>query len=106
MVDNKDLTLLKEIHNIEHARSKYFFIGFIAALIPYIMVLLAAYRMDVSKLFILIILSFMILTALFNAIYLSISIHKKLITYFENKYEISYKEIKESLIWFLFLFLK
>lgn len=98
MVDNKELTLLKEIHNIEHARSKYFFIGFIISLIPYIMVLLAAYRMDVSRLFIFIILSFMVLTALFNAIYLSISIHKKLITYFENKYETSYKKIKESLI--------
>lgn len=98
MVDNKKLTIIKEINNIEHAKSKYFFIGLLLSLIPYILVLMAAYKMNVSILFISMILFFMIITSTFNALYLSVSIHNKLITFFENKYECSYKKIKESLI--------
>ena len=97
MMDNKELTILKEINNIEHARSKYFIIGFIISLIPYSIILLLAYNMDVSNTFIYIILSFMIISCIFNAFILSINIHRKLILFFENKYDIKYKQIKESL---------
>ena len=98
MVDNKKLTIIKEINNIEHAKSKYFFIGLLLSLIPYSLVLIVAYKMNVSILFISMILFFMIITSTFNALYLSVSIHNKLITFFENKYECNYKKIKESLI--------
>jgi hypothetical protein len=94
---NNELTLLKEIHNIENAKSKYFLIGFMVSLIPYSLILMVASKLDASSMFIYTILAFTIITCIFNAFMLSHNIHNKLIQFFENKYECSYKQIKESI---------
>ena len=94
---NSELNKLREIHNIENAKSKFFFIGFMISLIPYTLVLLIASKLDVSNVFMYTIMGFTIITCLFNAYMLSHSIQNKLIEFFENKYECSYKEIKESI---------
>ena len=97
MEDINELTIMKEINNIENAKTKYFFFGFMISLIPYSIILVIAKKIDSSSLFINTILVFMILTAIFNAFILSSNIYKQLVNYFENKYEGSYKEIKESI---------
>ena len=94
---NNELTILKEIHNIENAKGKFFFIGFMISLIPYSLILLLASKMDASSMFIYTILAFTIVTCILNAFILSNNVHNKLIEFFENKYECSYKQIKESI---------
>ena len=95
MNDINELTILKEIHNIEYAKSKYFFIGFILSIIPYTLILLLANKMNVSNFFIYTIIAFTVISCIINAILVSKSVHKQLITFFENKYEITYKEAKD-----------
>ena len=97
MEDINELTVMKEINNIENAKAKYFFFGFMASLIPYSVILVIAKKIDLSSLFINTILVFMILTSIFNAFILSSNIYQQLVRYFEDKYETSYKTIKESI---------
>ena len=90
-----ELTILKEMHNIEYAKSKYFFMGLIISFIPYTGILLIANKMNMSNIFIYTIVGFTIISCIVNGILLSKSIYKKLIFFFENKYEITYQEAKE-----------
>ena len=92
-----ELTILKEINNIENARCKYFIIGFIISLIPYSFVLLITTHINVSKLFVYTIIAFTITSCLLNGIIVSNNIYNKLVLFFENKYNESYKKIKESI---------
>lgn len=93
---NNELTILREIHNIENAKGKYFFIGFMVSLIPFSLLLYIAYKLNASNIFIYTILLFTIIACILNAFMLSNNIHKRLIEFFENKYNCKYKEIKES----------
>ena len=97
MIGNNELTILREINNIEYAKKKYFFIGFMISFIPYLLVLIIASSMNVSSLFIYMIIAFTVITCIANAFILSNYTYKKLIEFFENKYEGNYKEIKESI---------
>ncbi len=98
MVNNSELTILREINNIEYAKNKYFIIGFMISLIPYSFVLLIATHAYVSKLFIYTIIIITIISCLLNAYIVSKNIYNKLILFFENKYNVDYKKIKKSYI--------
>jgi hypothetical protein len=94
---NNELTIIREINNIENAKGKFFFIGFMVSLVPYVLVLMIASKLNASNGIIYTILAFTVISCVFNAFMLSHNIHNKLIEFFENKYECSYKEIKESI---------
>jgi hypothetical protein len=98
MRSNNELTILKEINNIEYAKYKYFFIGFLISLIPYSLILLIATKLTVSKAFVYTLVFITILSCVANAFILSNNIYNKLITFFENKYQSNYKKIKDSII--------
>ena len=57
-----ELTILKEMHNIEYAKSKYFFIGLIISFIPYTGILLIANKMNMSNIFLYTIVGFTIIS--------------------------------------------
>ena len=97
MRDNNDLTIMREIHNIEYAKSKYFFIGLMISLIPYIFILLVANKLGVANSFIYMILIITILSCVINGIIVSKNVYKKLIDFFENKYDIDYLQAKKEL---------
>ena len=97
MNDINELTIMQEINNIENAKTKYFFWGFIISLIPYSIVLFVADKMNASNIFIYTIIAVTILSSIANAFILSNNIHHQLIDFFETKYETDYKTIKESL---------
>ena len=97
MKDINELTVMKEINNIENAKSKYFFYGFMISLIPYTLILLLANRLNASRNIIYLIITFTIITSILNAYILSSNIYKQLIEYFEFKYNDNYKKIKESI---------
>ncbi|MCR5224198.1 MAG: hypothetical protein K6C11_03535 [Bacilli bacterium] len=60
-------------------------------------VLLITTHINVSKLFVYTIIAFTITSCLLNGIIVSNNIYNKLILFFENKYNESYKKIKESI---------
>ncbi len=93
-----ELTLLREINNIEYAKKKYFFIGFIISFIPYLLVLLIASKAYVSNIFIYTIIILTVISCITNGFIVSNNIYKRLIEYFEFKYDTNYKEIKKSII--------
>ena len=97
MNDINELTLIKELNNIENAKTKYFFWGFIISLIPYTVILLIANKLHAPNVFIYTIIVITILASIFNAFILSKNIHDQLIYFLENKYETDYKTIKESI---------
>ena len=97
MNDINELTIIREINNIENAKTKYFFWGFIISLIPYSLILLVADKLNASSTFIYTIIVVTILSSIANAFILSSNIHNQLISFFENKYETDYKTIKESI---------
>ncbi len=98
MRSNNELTILKEINNIEYAKYKYFFIGFLISLIPYSLILLIATKLTVSKTFVYTLVFITILSCVANAFILSNNIYNKLIAFFENKYQSNYKKIKDLII--------
>ena len=88
-MNNNELTILKEMHNIENAKSKYFIKGLIISLIPYLLILYLADSFKMPNIYIYTIIGFTIISCIINALLLSSSVYKKLILFFENKYEIT-----------------
>ncbi|HOB25876.1 MAG TPA: hypothetical protein PLB45_01185 [Bacilli bacterium] len=102
---NKDnnYDIIREINNIENSKSKYAFTGFLVGIIPFFILVIIIYLakvniQDIDEGFKSILSIGAIITSLLNAVILSNMAYKKLISFFEWKYNCNYKEIKDALI--------
>jgi uncharacterized membrane protein YdjX (TVP38/TMEM64 family) len=93
---NKDL-IRKDIEKISQAKYKYFFMGIIISIIPYIIILLVINNSYGSNTLRDMITLFGIITTIINAFSLSKMASDKLKDYFELKYAISYNTAKNEL---------
>lgn len=94
MINNKDLQ--QAINNIENKKNKYYLIGFILGIMPYLFIIMFAKLINVSSSFINILIVFAIITAFANAHILSNQIFKRLIEFFNIKYNINYLDLKKE----------
>ena len=94
MINNNDLQQI--INNIENKKNKYYLIGFILGIIPYLFILVFAKIINISSSFINVLIIFGIITAFVNAHILSNQIFKRLIEFFNIKYNINYLDIKKE----------
>ena len=94
MINNNDLQ--QAINNIENKKSKYYLIGFILGIIPYLIIFIFAKLINISSSFINILIIFAVITAFVNAHVLSNQIFKRLIEFFNIKYNINYLDIRKE----------
>lgn len=96
--NNKEQQLKEEIINIEATKNKYFLIGFILGCVPFILMVLLIKYFYQYELYSLIqmILIMALITSITNAFILKNRVYKRLIYYFNIKYDLNYYQIKKE----------
>ena len=92
-MNNNELTISKEMHNIENAKSKYFIKGLIISLIPYLLILYLADSFKMPNIYIYTIIGFTIISCIINALLLSSSVYKKLILFMNFLSKVDIQEV-------------
>ena len=92
-----NIDLKEEINLIENKKNKYFIIGLILGFIPYLIILIVCNTLNVSTSFKEILIIMGLITAIFNAYILSNQVFKRLIEFFNLKYDTDYYKIKGNL---------
>lgn len=99
MKDNSMIKQLKnDINTIESSKNKYFLLGFILGITPYIIILLITniYSNGSFNIFTQTILIAAFTTATINAFILKKKSYQRLIEFFNLKYNLDYNKIKKS----------
>jgi hypothetical protein len=99
MKDNSiDKQLIEEINSIESSKNKYFTLGFILGIVPFLLIILVLNIFVTKNISILkyTLLVASLITATINAFFLRFTTYNRLIEFFNLKYNLDYNKIKKD----------